>query len=302
MNRFRPLLAYRKNPPLNAIKYPKFGSPKFDGIRANHQESQELKTRKLKLVPNILVRKRFDDERLTWTDGELIVGKPTDSGVYAATESVVMSYAPPKPVDKVSLYLFDHFRDPSAPYWERLEELHRIRLPKHVVVVKQTILRNADEVLEYEEEQVRLGYEGIMLRDQYGRYKYGRSTLREEILMKYVRFEDSEAIITGFEEQMENQNEAKLNELGYMKRSKKQEGMVGKGTMGAILGYDPKKKWEVRAGMGPGLTGELRAELWARRHELLKKKSWFKYRFKPAGTKDKPRSPRYMGLRSSKDM
>lgn len=299
---FRPLLAFRENPVLESLQYPKLVSPKFDGIRALRSDGEKLRTRKLKLVPNELVRNRFERGQIWDVDGELIVGEPTDPTVYHKTESIVMSYAPPKPAESVRYFLFDCFKKTDEPYDRRLDRLHALKLPLGVVVVEQRLVRSPAEVLEYENECVEAGYEGIMLRDPRGRYKFGRSTLNEEILLKLKRFKDSEAYITGFEEQMENTNEAKMNELGYMKRSKKQAGMVGKGTLGAILGYDPVMKWDVRVGMGPGLTDEERARLWKIRDRLLKGKAMFKYRYQPAGTKDKPRSPRFMGLRNPRDM
>lgn len=293
----KPLLAHRENPILENLTWPKLGSPKFDGIRTLRPKGDvRLHTRKLKLVPNINVRERFCQVVLDGVDGELIVGDPTDPLVYQATQSVVMSFAPPKPADDVRLFLFDTFLHPEYSYERRLDMLHGLTLPPHVLIVDQHVLKGPRDALRYEEELVEMGYEGMMLRDPRGVYKYGRSTLDEEILLKFKRVEDSDAYITGFEEQMENTNPAKENELGYMKRSKKQAGMKGKGTLGVIIGYDPRKKWVVRVGMGPGLTDELRAHIWSIRHELLKKKSWFKYRWTIAGTKDLPRSPRFMGL------
>ena len=302
---FRPLLAFRENPILKSLHYPKLVSPKFDGIRAIRPLGDvRLHTRKMKLVPNLNVREKFCHVILDGMDGELIVGEPTDPRVYHKTESVVMSYAPPKPAGDVRLHVFDSFKRPSEPYEKRLERLYATkptdRLMNDIVIVTQKLVRNADEVLAYEEEQVLLGYEGIMIRDPRAPYKNGRSTLSEEYLLKLKRFEDSEAVITGFDEQMENTNEAKPSELGYMKRSKKQAGMVGKGTLGAIIGYDAKKKWEVRVGMGPGLDDALRAWIWANRKKLMGKT--FKYRYQPAGTKDKPRSPRFIGFRDKKDL
>lgn len=304
-DKFRPLLAFRENPILKALHYPKFVSPKFDGIRAVRPLGDvRLHTRKMKLVPNLNVREKFCHVILDGMDGELIVGAPTDPQVYHRTESIVMSYAPPKPASDVQLHVFDSFKQPDEPYEKRLDRLYATkptaRLMNDIVIVSQKLVRNAEEVLEYEEKMVLLGYEGIMIRDPRGQYKYGRSTLSEETLLKLKRFEDSEAIITGFDEQMENTNEAKESELGYMKRSKKQAGMVGKNTLGAILGHDPKKGWDVRVGMGPGLDDALRAWIWANRKKLLGK--WFKYRYQPAGTKDKPRSPRFMGFRDKRDI
>lgn len=302
----KPMLAFRENPILKALHWPKLLSPKFDGIRAIRPlEDFRLHTRKLKLVPNIHVRERFCHKLLDGMDGELIVGDPTDPLVYSKTESVVMSYAPPKPADDVRFFLFDYFGRPTWKYRDRLQAIksaHALLIADEVpvVLVEQRLVKTPEEALEYEEELVSKGYEGMMIRDPRAPYKYGRSTLSEEYLLKFKRFEDSEAVILSVEEQMENTNEAKANELGYMKRSKKQEGMVGKNTLGAFVCYDKGKRWEFRCGMGPGLTDALRKELWDKRKSLVGKV--IKYRWQPAGTKDKPRSPRFMGFRDRRDM
>ena len=54
-----------------------------------------------------------------------------------------------------------------------------------------------------------------MMRNPIAPYKQGRGTFREGIIYKLKRFEDSEAVIIGFVEQMTNQNVLEKDELGY---------------------------------------------------------------------------------------
>src|SRR5690606_28483163 len=68
-----------------------------------------------------------------------------------------------------------------------------------VIAVEHTQMERASDVLDYESTCLARGYEGVMLRDPDGPYKFGRSTLREGTLLKLKRFEDAEAVVIGFE-------------------------------------------------------------------------------------------------------
>ena len=83
-----------------------------------------------------------------------------------------------------------------------------------------------DELIAFEELKLCEGYEGIMLRDPFGRYKHGRSTLKEGGLAAIKRFVDAEARIVGTYEQMENTNEKQINELGRSSRSHAKAGKL----------------------------------------------------------------------------
>ena len=50
------------------------------------------------------------------------------------------------------------------------------------------------------------GYEGLMLRAPDGPYKFGRSTVKENTLLKVKNFLDDEAEVIGFKEQTTNTN------------------------------------------------------------------------------------------------
>jgi DNA ligase-1 len=123
-------------------------------------------------------------------------------------------------------------------------------------------------------------------------------------LLKLKRFMDSEAVVVGFEEQMENTNEKTVDELGHSKRSKHQAGMVGKDTLGKFLvqevGNTPWNGLEFAIGTGDGLTADLRQHIWDNREEYLGKIITHKYQ--PHGTKDLPRIPVWKGFRDPGDI
>jgi DNA ligase-1 len=143
-----------------------------------------------------------------------------------------------------------------------------------------------------------------MLRKICGRYKQGRSTAKEGILLKLKPFEDSEAIITGFEELQHNENEQFTSELGYSKRSSQQAGLVGGNTLGKFLVTGTQEEHfggvEFKVGSGLGLTQALRQEIWDNREKYLGKLIKFKYQ--KIGSIDKPRIPIFLGFRDASDM
>ena len=76
------------------------------------------------------------------------------------------------------------------------------------------MLRDMTDLLAYEKEALSQGFEGIMLNDPFATYKFGRSTVKEGIILKVKRFKHEEARIVGFTEQMENLSESFEDDLG----------------------------------------------------------------------------------------
>jgi len=125
-------------------------------------------------------------------------------------------------------------------------------------------------------------------------YKQGRSTLKEQYLVKLARFSRTELTIVGFEEQQENGNPDLHNAVGYMKRQTCADGMVGKNTLGAFICTDDKGQ-RVKVGTGVGLTDKLRKEIWDNRDCYANKQITVK--FKSHGMKDVLRHPIFVGFR-----
>ena len=100
---FRPMLADTATD-ISKLKFPLLVSPKLDGIRAIVIDGI-LMSRSLKPIPNRYVQNLFS--RLpNGTDGELILGNPTEDP-YRATVSAVMS-EDGKP--DVYFYVFDNYK------------------------------------------------------------------------------------------------------------------------------------------------------------------------------------------------
>jgi len=295
---FRPTLAV--NADFSKIKYPVYASPKLDGIRALVVDGKLL-SRTLKPIPNKHIYEQLSQVRLNGLDGELIVGSPTSPTCYTDSVSNVMAF------DKVpayTYYVFDCHDIPDATYRHRRDCLLDERGPlswfgfPQICLLEQNLLLNEEAMLRYEADKVEEGYEGIILRSPDAPYKFGRSTVKEGYLLKVKRFQDSEAMIIGFEEEMFNGNDAETNELGRTKRSTAQAGLVGKRTLGAFLVRDMVTG--VEFSIGTGLTAAQRQEAWDNQDRL--KRELIRYKYFPVGVKDKPRHPVFLGYRSKLDL
>lgn len=287
----KPMLASPAGP---VIPYPMLLSPKLDGIRCLIINGVVC-GRSLKAIPNKHVQQLFGRPELNGLDGELIVGSPTAKEVFQATSSGVMSI---EGEPDVAFWVFDDFME-SGGFHRRLHTAHRrIKKQKFCETVPHDQILNEDQLTDWEQDYLTMGYEGVMLRHPDGPYKHGRSTAKEAWLLKVKRFEDSEAKIIGFSELMHNANEAKRNELGHLERSSHKAGKVGKQTLGALAVKDLKTG--VEFDIGTGFTADQRQLLWSMGDNLLGRV--VKYKSQPTGVKEKPRFPVFLGFRDAVDM
>lgn len=287
MNQFKPMLASAAD--LSKLRFPLLASPKIDGVRAVVKDGIVL-SRSLKKIPNKWVQSVLAP--CEGYDGELVVGSPTDANCMQNTTSGVMSI---EGTPGFSFYVFDRIDMPDAPYHKR-----RIRLSGHnpfVLELEQNEMRTLDDVLEYEQRMLGMGFEGLILRDPMGPYKYGRSTAREGYLLKVKRFEDSEFEVIGYEERQHNGNEATTNELGRTKRSSHKAGKSGLGDLGALVLRGDGFTFNC----GTGFDDATRKALWAIRDDGLIGRI-AKVKHFPVGVKVAPRHPVFLGFRDPIDL
>ena len=290
-----PMLLPRQSPDLDTLQYPVYVTPKLDGIRCLIKDGVAL-SRTLKPIPNKHIQEwayKYADE-LEGMDGELIVGSPTSSTVYRDTNSFVMSY---DKVGEFTFYHFDWWDDTVNTYNTRYFDLGIDDVPPNYRKVLSYSAHNKERLLELEEHCLEKGYEGVVIRNPHGKYKYGRCTMKEANAFKLKRFEDDEAVIIGWEEEMHNGNDAETNELGRTKRSTKLSGMSGKGTLGAFI---CKTRDGVEFKIGSGFNQSDRDNFWKNKSSLLG--YIVKYKHFPIGVKDKPRHPIFLGFRDTIDM
>lgn len=316
MATFRLMLA-TDAPDLEALAYPVLASPKLDGVRAYVDQTGTLVTRSLKPVPNPTLQALYGRPQLVGLDGELILGPATDQDVFRKTTSEVMSKTPERP-EQVSFFVFDDVNVAQAPFCSRLKTAHRrvaalngriyatrslsgrayaTRPRPALVPVHHQPVASPTHLRQYLERCLSDGYEGVIVRDPQGIYKFGRSTLREGLMLKLKKWRDAEAVVIGLDEQEANENAPTINAQGLTERSSHKAGKRKKGTLGALIVNSPEFG---QLKIGTGFTQADRQQIWDNAGQYVGKT--VRFRFFDYGIKTAPRFPVFAGWRDARDM
>jgi len=330
---FRPMKTVNEALDFGDVVYPKFGSIKFDGVysfvRDNKLLGRSLKPLKNKWITEQLSHPEFNgmvfetlNARMDGKDGLQLNRQDLYNNSNSCTGTIN------KEDWDVILVLFDYVKDCTGEYLEnpydvRMEHLNTLLtqmdertyitehvicgIPYHEYMIRGITvlipmpyeLNDAEEARQLYESIVAEGHEGLILRCPMGIFKCGRATKKSQEMIRFKPSGDSEIIVTRMEEMMENQNEAKTNELGYTERSSHQENKVPLGMVGALIGLDINSGIEVKIGAGK-LTHEQRKEVWENRGDYIGRLA--KYKFMDSGQKDLPRHPRWVGWRELTDV
>jgi len=251
---FKPLLSATLEDPLR-LTWPVMVSPKLDGLRCVIKDSTAL-SRNLKPFRNKHVQDALRGLP-DGIDGELIVGEANRGNVLGRTQSGIMA-ADGTP--DFTFHVFDTFDRPEEPFHVRHTMLLNVDHPK-VRIVPHIVSPSMEHFLQYEQAIVDNGYEGVMIRGTHGRYKFGRATHNDQLLWKFKRFRDGEALVTGLEEGVHNTNLQTIDNLGRSKRSSHNGGMVPAGLVGTILATDESTGQQLRISPGE-MTAEDRIYYW----------------------------------------
>ena len=288
----KPLLACEV--PLEQVRLPVYVSTKLDGIRCVIIDGVAY-SRSLKPIRNKYIQSIIGNEKYNGFDGELVVGNIYDKDVFQKTTSGVMSE---QGEPNFVFYVFDDFTQPTLPYSERADIMrYKVdTVTDHIKFLGQKLV-DSKERIEYllETEQV-VGGEGLILRSPNGKYKYGRSTPKEQLSVKLKFFEQDEFEVVGFTERMHNANQAKINELGLQERSSHKDNLIPMNTLGSLILKYNDDSFQ----MGTGFTDEQRQEIWDNRDKYLGKLA--SVRYMSVGLKDKPRVPSFIGWRDKDDI
>lgn len=302
---FQPMLAERKSVHEwhESLEFPVVVTPKLDGIRVCVIDGHAV-TRKLLPVPNNYVRECLSNPEFNGLDGEVIVGFPNAPDCYNKSQCILGNKVKLPPF---VFYVFDDFSFPEFPYMQRMERvICRVKWKKqeglHFGLAHVCGLLHDDweSVGVTERVAVEDGYEGCILRAPLAPYKFGRSTKKEQGMLKLKRFMDGEAEIIGFEELQHNDNAAETDALGHTKRSSAAEGKRAGGTLGALHVRELDSGVEFRIGMFKGLTAGDKQELWDKQDFHIGR--IVKYSSFKIGEKDKPRHAKFIGFREKADM
>lgn len=286
--------------------------PKIDGMRVLFHEqamSRSWKPHKNKYVQQFLAENKND---LFGQDGEIISGHTYSPEVFRESMSGIRAE---DGSPEFSVYLFDNF-DPrlSSSIYERRRESNQncisvlgnvqgIREGRNysakLILCPQWEVRSLTEIYAKEDELLKNGWEGGILRRPFAPYKYGRSTALEGALAKVKRWKTADAIVTGYEPWYENQNEATTSELGYTTRTVHQENLVPMERLGALrckLVDNPAI--EFKCGVFLGLSHTDRDNLWTIRDSLIGRHFEFKDQDYDGGY-SAPRTPVWLRWRSA---
>jgi len=305
MKNFKPLLAPNEKVDLDTLTYPLIASTKLDGIRLIVKDGK-LFTRSLKPQMSASIQSRFkwladfSKEARIIFDGELY--SPSIS--FSDLSGQCRAYNAPIAED-LSFYCFDLLHEPCETteqkiYKERLKEVstHVCLLPcPFFKEVHTKVVNSRKEVEDYFEEVLVQGYEGLILRNPNGGYKFGRGTLKEGIIYKVKPFQTFDAKIVGIVQSTEVREgvEKKVNELGRSVTSKKQADrvLIDKASAFEVL-YEGKPLKVTIA-----MTDEEKIEIWKHRTSYIGK--CVEYRGMLVGAKDLPRHPTTIRMREDKD-
>ena len=288
----KPLLACEV--PLDDVKFPVYVSTKLDGIRCLIINGVAY-SRSLKPIRNKFIQSIIGKQEYNGLDGELIVGNAYDKDVFQKTTSGVMSE---KGEPTFTFYVFDDFTNNEVGYSKRLERLLERNLygKDGIVTLHQELYTSKEQVDKLLQRELELGGEGLILRSPNGKYKYGRSTPKEQLSVKLKFFQQNEFEVIGFTERMHNANQAKINELGLQERSSHKDNLIPMNTLGSLI----LKYGDDSFQMGTGFTDEQRQEIWDNRDKYLGKLA--SVRYMSVGLKERPRIPSFIGWRDEYDM
>jgi len=313
------------------LKFPCWATPKIDGINGLKVSGKSL-GRSLKPYANLWLNRMIE---LWLPDGlcyEVTVGDlPYGEDLCRNTTSFVNAIN--KEHEKIIINVFDFIGDTSESYIKSRNYLDRLpdamealaeTFPRHnwtyyevgtgeavdlgeyfvvndfleIRVMEPVLIEDIEQAENYYLECLDNGYEGAMFRQNIP-YKCGRATAKSQEVIRFKPSHDTEAIVIGFEEAMENLNEAKTNELGRTERSSHKENKKGLGMLGSFLCIDVKTGEHIKVGAGK-LKHHERLEVWNQRDVYLH--ALVKYRSMSTGVKDKPRFPRFIDWRDANDL
>ena len=285
----KPLLAGKFDS--EKAKFPYAATPKIDGIRFLMVGGAAL-TRSFKPIRNEYLQKILSSNLPEGIDGEL-----TSGSTFQECSSIMRIKG--EPDFKVWIFDFVNPNDEVKPYKERMNELRKFEsfnIPSYEILFP-TIVSNQEQIDQLMIKNLNAGFEGLMLRDPNGIYKFGRSSVKENILLKVKEFMDDEAEIIAFREKMVNTNEGLKDNFGRTKRSSCQDGLKPSGTLG---GFILRNSEGLEFSCGSGLNDALRDEIWKNQSKYLGK--LVKYKYMSKGIKDLPRHPVFIGFRDETDL
>lgn len=279
-------------PALDDLDYAQlFIQPKIDGLRCVVLDGVAY-SKSMTPLPNRLLQSLLGIPRHQGYDMEVTAATMNDPLLFNKTTSAVMNETWE---GLFQFYVHDIFR-PQTPFVKRLVQFDPLMGSMHRTPTVH--IRGRLELESIYSKCLEDGYEGAILRDGRMHYKFGKSTIKEQALMKLKPFVDGEAVVIGFQELELNDNDQIKSRIGLAKR-RSYAGLKRRAdTLGALLVRDCVTG--VRFNIGSGFTTEQRKEIWENMREYLGKIA--RYKRQKYGELNLPRQGIWTGWRDPMDM
>lgn len=309
---FKPLLAPNQEVNLDEIIYPILASYKLDGVRIVFYKGQIL-TRSLKQLPNKQLRFKFEAIRKYTEDNQCILDGEIYSHELTFQEIIsfcmTQDFEDKKSVKKfgkvmtipesLKFYCFDMIIDDdiNLSFKTRINNIKFAHITLELLNIEQWSCFSKEDVENLFENALDNGYEGLILRDPNGRYKFGRGTIKEGIIYKVKPFRTFDTEVIGVVQATEVNEDAekKTNELGRSVTSKKKgdRHLIEKASA-FVVNYEDK---ELKVTLA--MTDEEKEEVWRNKETYIGK--WIEYKGMLVGSKDVPRHPVMIRFREDKN-
>jgi ATP-dependent DNA ligase len=292
-----------------AKRFPLWASVKYDGHRCLLHKGEFL-TRSMKAHPNLGLAHhlkeiaQWSDELGATFDGELY----SHARPFNELQSILRSTEKEIP-DDVVFHVFDYMPSNEwgsckRPFEDRYAILGSIFKDhaefQHVNQVEQFLVETPKDLTVAYERALKGGFEGLMLRNPFARYKHGRATVKENIIYKLKPFDtlDAKVIEVVQQQRVKDGIRRKLNELGRTARTFKAEDHELVDCAGALVVQDEKGR-QFNVGWGRGWDYVKREELWRDRASLVGR--WVEVRYMVVGEHELPRMPQLVRFRDDKE-
>lgn len=288
----KPMLGANKAPDLQALNYPILVGHKLDGIRCLIKDGQLL-SRTLKPIRNQRLWQKLGPLReLSVARGVILDGElfSTDMTFQEIT-SVVMSANKEVP-DCLDFWGFD-IVDEQVPFSARLRQLEGLGQDLFPIV-EFWYADGPDKILKAFDDAIDDGYEGLILRAPQGKYKYGRSTLKEQGLLKLKPYETFDARVIGVMPRYINTNVSLTNELGNAFKRRTLDAQTPTDIAAAFVVQMGGHKFKVTI---PG-DEESRRHIYHNKDDYIGK--WIEFKGMNVGAKDSPRHPVFERFREDR--
>ena len=314
MNKYKPQLACDWHE--EHVKFPCIVQVKIDGVHALNQDGVFL-GRSLKKHDNLYLTEKFSKPEFNGFCGEMILGDNPAADDLCRLTSGAMRRIQGEP--NCTWWIFDYiteevkhlgYKDRMRIFLDKVVELP-VELSFAVVMIGSKSVNTMQELLDFEEDALNKGYEGIIIRDPSALYKFGRCGKTHMGAWRVKRFIEEEVLVTEIEEGRTNNNVKTTNELGRSERSTHQENMQPNAQVGSMKGtlikdvLDPQtRKLLIAKGalvtVSPGkMTEDERKYYFKNPHELIGQV--VKFKLFPKGIKDSARFPTFVTIKNKND-